>query len=52
MWTIVFKEKASNILIKVPWMLKSSAEISAKRMQKKGCMRGNLYTITFEEMTT
>ena len=48
MWTIVFKEKASNILIKVPWLLKSSAEISARGLQAKGVMRGNMYTIIFE----
>ena len=52
MWVITFKEKASNILIKVPWLLKSSAEISAKRMQSSGCMRGNMYALAFEEIQT
>ena len=52
MWVITFKEKASNIVVKVPWMVKSSAEISAKRMQSSGCMRGNMYTLVFEETQT
>ena len=51
MWVITFKEKASNIVVKVPWLLQSSAVISAKALQGKGVMLGNLYTITFEEYT-